>query len=164
MRNGNEADLCQAAEHGVDTALPDNTAVFQAALHACAGRTMHVAAGTYIFAPALAYADTNGFGNGITIPDRTSIIGDGRGRTILQIKGPGNYAFFFWVHDAGNLSISQLTLAGNNVRNPAPPAGEPACYYDYGHAIFIQSTARPIDHISIDGNEFVSFTGSSWIT
>jgi hypothetical protein len=39
------------------------------------------------------------------------------------------------------VSISQLTLAGNNVRNPPPPDGEPACYYDYGHAVFIQSTA-----------------------
>jgi hypothetical protein len=162
--NGREAELCQAAVQGVSTALPDNTAVFQAALNACTGRTMHVAAGTYIFAPALAYADSNGFGNGITIPDRTSIIGDGRGKTILQIKGPGNYAYFFWIHDAGNLSISQLTFAGNNVRNPPPPAGEPACHYDYGHAIFIQSTARPIGNISIVANEFVSFTGTSWIS
>jgi hypothetical protein len=162
--SGGEAGLCQAAQQGVSTALADNTAVFQAALDACAGRTMHVAAGTYIFAPALAYADTNGFGNGITIPDRTSIIGDGRGKTILQIKGPGNYAYFFWIHDAGNLSISQLTLAGNNVRNPPPPTGEPACYYDYGHAVFIQSTARPIENISIVGNEFISFTGTSWVS
>jgi hypothetical protein len=162
--SGSDADLCQATEQGVSTALPDNTAVFQAALSACAGRTMHVAAGTYIFAPALAYADANGFGNGITIPDRTSIIGDGPGKTILQIKGPGNYAYFFWIHDASNVSISQLTLAGNNVRNPSPPAGAPACYYDYGHAVFIESTDRPIENISIVGNEFISFTGTSWIT
>jgi hypothetical protein len=163
-RSESEAGLCQATEQGVSTALPDNTAVFQAALNACAGRTMHVAAGTYIFAPALAYADANGFGNGITIPDRTSIIGDGRDKTILQITGPGNYASFLWIHDAGNVSISQLTLAGNNARNPPPPAGAPACYYDYGHAIFIQSTARPIENISIVGNEFISFTGTSWIS
>jgi hypothetical protein len=162
--SGSEAGLCQAAEQGVSTDLPDNTAVLQAALNACAGQTMHVAAGTYIFAPALAYADTNGFGNGITIPDRTSIIGDGRGKTILQIKGPGNYVSFFWIHDAGNVSISQLTLAGNNARNPPPPAGAPACYYDYGHAVFIQSTTRPIQDISIVGNEFISFTGTSWIS
>jgi hypothetical protein len=162
--NGSETGLCQAAEQGVSTALPDNTAVFQAALSACAGRTMHVAAGTYIFAPALAYADANGFGDGITIPDRTSIVGDGPGKTILQVKGPGNYAYFLWIHDAGNISISQLTLAGNNVRNPSPPAGKPACYYDYGHAVFIQSTTRPIENISIVGNEFISFTGTSWIS
>jgi hypothetical protein len=160
---GSDASLCQATEHGVSTALPDNTAAFQAALNACAGKTMHVAAGTYIFAPALAYADANGFGNGITIPDRTSIVGDGRGKTILQIKGTGNYASFFWIHDAGNVSIAQLTLAGNNARNPPPPAGAPACYYDYGHAVFIQSTDRPIEDISIVGNEFISFTGTSWI-
>jgi hypothetical protein len=162
--NGSEASLCQATGQGVSTALPDNTAVFQAALNACAGRTMHVAAGTYIFAPALAYADANGFGDGITIPDRTSIVGDGRGKTILQIKGPGNYAYFFWIHDAGNVSISQLTIAGNNARNPPPPAGAPACHYDYGGAIFIQSTARPIENISIVGNEFISFTGTGWIS
>jgi hypothetical protein len=124
---------------------------------------MHVAAGTYIFAPSLAYAGTNGFGEGITIPDRTSIIGDGPGKTILQIRGPGNYAYFFWIHDASNVSISQLTLVGNNVRNPPPPVGAPACYHNYGGAIFIQSSARPIENISIVKNEFMSFTGTSWI-
>jgi hypothetical protein len=165
-RSSDEAasNLCSATEYGVSTALPDNTAVFQTALNSCAGRTMHVPAGTYVFAPALAYADTNGFGTGIVIPERTSIVGDGRGKTILKITGPGNYAYFLWIHDAGDVSIRQLTLAGNNARNPAPPVGAPACYYDYGRAIFIQSTTRAIGNIAVEGNEFISFSGTSWIT
>lgn len=158
------SNLCSATQYGVSTALPDNTAVFQAALNSCAGRTMHVPAGTYVFAPALAYADSNGFGTGILIPERTSIVGDGRGKTILQISGPGNYAYFFWIHDAADVSIRRLTMAGNNARNPAPPAGAPACYYDYGRAIFIQATTRPVGNIAIEQNEFISFSGTSWIT
>jgi hypothetical protein len=158
------ANLCEATQYGVSTALPDNTAVFQTALYSCAGRTMHVPAGAYSFAPALAYADANGFGNGITIPEGSSIIGDGRGKTILQVTGPGNYAYFLWIHDVGDVSISQLTLTGNNARNPAPPAGAPACHFDYGHAIFIQATARSIGNISISENDFIGFSGTSWIT
>jgi hypothetical protein len=160
---GGAVSLCEASQYGVSTSLPDNTAVFQAALHSCAGRTMHVPTGTYKFAPALAYPDTNGFGNGIAIPDGTSIVGDGPGRTVLQIEGPGNYASFLWIQDAGNLSLRDLTFVGNNARDPPPPAGAPACTYDYGHAIFIRSTKRPIGNISIVESEFISFTGTSWI-
>jgi hypothetical protein len=55
-------------------------------------------------------AGTNGFGDGIAILDRTSIIGDGPGKTILQIRGPGNYAYFFWIHDASNVSMALLRI------------------------------------------------------
>jgi hypothetical protein len=156
--------LCESAQYGVSTSLPDNTAVFQAALLSCQGRTMHVSAGTYKFSPALAYPHTNGLGNGISIPDRTSILGDGAGQTILRVVGTGNYAYFFWVRNAGDLSIRNLTLMGNNAHNPSPPPGEPDCFYDYGHAVFIQSTNRPIGNISISQSDFISFTGSSWIS
>jgi len=156
-------NMCEAPQYGVSTSLADNTAVFQAALLSCADRTMHVPTGTYTFAPALAYSDTNGFGPGITIPDGTSIVGDGAGKTTLKIEGPGNYVSFLWIQDASNVSISNLTLAGNNARNPPPPAGAPACYYDYGRAISIQSTNRPVGNISITPTELISFTGTSWI-
>jgi hypothetical protein len=162
-KNGGGATMCEAGEHGVSTSLADNTAVFQAALLSCKGRTMHVPAGTYRFSPALAYTDAGGVGNGIMIPDGTSILGDGPGNTILQVSGTGNYASFFWILDAGKLFIRNLTLVGNNARNPPPPPGAPDCYFDYGHAIFIQSVDRPIGNISISGTEFISFTGTSWI-
>jgi hypothetical protein len=155
--------LCEASQYGVSSNLPDNTALFQAALHSCAGRAMHVPAGTYKFAPGMAYPNTSGFGKGVAIPDRTSIIGDGPGKTILQVVGPGNYSSFLWIEDAGNLSVRNLTLVGNNARNPLPPPGVPACFYDHGLAISIKTTDRPRGNISITGSEFISFTGTSWI-
>ena len=159
-----DAALCEATQYGVSSSLPDNTAALQAALASCAGRAMHVSSGIYIFAPALAYSDANGFGQGIAIPDGTSIVGDGPGKTTFRINGPGNYVSFLWIQDVSNVSIRDLTLEGNNARDPPPPAGAPACYYDYGHAITIQSTNRPVADISIASTELISFTGTSWIS
>ena len=159
-----DANLCEATQYGVSTSLSDNTAALQAALLSCAGRAMHVSGGLYRFAPAAAYPGTSGFGNGISIPDGTSIVGDGPGKTTLRIDGPGSYVSFFWIQDVSHVSIRDLTIEGNNARDPPPPDGAPACYYDYGHAITIQSTNRPVGGISIASTELISFTGTSWIS
>jgi hypothetical protein len=161
--SNSEIGMCEATQYGVSTSLLDNTAALQAALQSCAGMRMHVAAGTYRFAPALAYPDTNGFGDGITIPDATSIVGDGIGKTTFLIEGPGNYVSFLSIRDVSDVSLSAMTLIGSNAGDPPPPAGAPACYYDHGHAISILSTNRPVSNISITSTELISFTGTSWI-
>src|SRR5271169_98841 len=65
---------CEATQYGLSATQPDNTAALQSALSACAGRTLHVAAGTYRFAPALAFPESNGFGIGISVPGGTAIV------------------------------------------------------------------------------------------
>lgn len=147
--------VCEAATYGLSASLVDNSTAFNAALHACGGRTLHLPAGTYKFAPAQ-------FIRGFVVPNATSIVGDGAGATTLEIAGPGNYDSFFWIRDVSNVSIRGLTLRGNGVFYQAG-----SCVYDYGKAISIVSSAGqviPVTNITIASNLLTNFVGTGWIS
>ncbi len=147
--------FCEATVYGVSTSAADNTAALTHALQACQGRTLHLAAGTYRFAPGQ-------FVRGIFVPDATSIVGDGAGSTTLLISGPGNYDSFFWILDVSNVSIRGLTMEGNGT-----PYQAGSCTYDYGRAISIYANAalgRPVVNVSIASNLLRNFVGSGWIS
>ncbi|HLW24837.1 MAG TPA: right-handed parallel beta-helix repeat-containing protein [Steroidobacteraceae bacterium] len=147
--------VCEATVYGVSTSSTDNTAALTNALQACQGRTLHLAAGTYRFAPGQ-------FVRGIFVPDATSIVGDGASTTTLLISGPGNYDSFFWIVDVSNVSIRGLTLQGNGT-----PYQAGSCTYDYGRAISIYANAalgRPVVNVSIASNLLRNFVGSGWIS
>src|SRR5437762_11446789 len=61
---------CEAADHGMRADGSDNAAALTRTLTECAGRTIHMAAGTYTFRP-------QGFELGFTVPAGTAIVGDG---------------------------------------------------------------------------------------
>jgi hypothetical protein len=135
----------------------DNTAAFKGALKACAGKSIHIPQGTYTFSP-------HGFDNGMYIPDKTSIVGDGaegRPATILRIADTGTFASFLWILDTSNISIQGIRFEGSSYDSGC------ARRLDYGHAISVYSSAGSragVEGIHITGNVFHNFNGQSWIT
>lgn len=109
-----QANYCEASSYGVSTAATDNTAAFQAALNACAGKVLHVASGTYDFRPT-------GWAVGLIVPASTTVVGDGAGTTILQVAGTGGgFNYFFWIRNVSNVAIQRLTLKGNGYGAVSP--------------------------------------------
>jgi hypothetical protein len=148
---------CEAHEYGLSPAASDNTAAFKKALASCAGKTLHIPQGTYIFSP-------HGFDNGMYIQDGTSIVGDGaegQTQTILRIAETGNFASFVWVRDASNVTVRGIRFEGTSYDSGCGRG------LNYGHAISVYSSAAShagSENIRITENAFYNFNGQSWIT
>ena len=148
---------CEASAYGMRPGAEDNLAALTRALKACAGKTLHIAAGSYELSP-------KGFGTGLMVPAGTSIAGDGREgatRTVLRVGSSGNFQAVFWTRNVSNVSIHGLRFEGSSY--------ESGCtrHLDYGHAIYLYSDAgehRSVEGIDISDNEFHNFNGQSWIT
>ena len=147
---------CEASEHGLRTDSADNSAAFTRVLSECKGQTIHIAAGTYAFAPS-------GFAVGFAIPARTTLQGDGSQgpqATVLTVSGSGNYQGFLWVRNASNVTIRGLRLEGS--------AFDSGCHrhLDYGHAIYVRSDSSqsaPVESVIITENQIHNFNGTGWI-
>src|SRR5947207_15843495 len=61
---------CEASQHGMRADSSNNIAALTRTLTECAGRTIHIAQGTYTFSP-------QGFAKGLEVPAGTTIVGDG---------------------------------------------------------------------------------------
>jgi len=132
----------------------DNLAALATALKACAGRTLHLAAGTYELNP-------NGFASGLTVPGGTTIAGDGPGQTVVRIGSNGNLQAILWIRNASNVTIRGIRFEGTSYDSGC------SRHLDYGHAIYIYSDAGDhpaVENINISGNLFYNFNGQSWIT
>jgi hypothetical protein len=149
---------CEAADHGMVSGGDDNLAALTRTLAACAGQTIHIAAGTYDLSP-------NGFATGLTVPADTAIVGDGgygaAQQTILRVANSGNFAALFWIRNVSNVSIQGLRFEGSSY--------DSGCgrHLDYGHAIYLysdQGAAAGVEGVTISGNAFHNFNGQSWIT
>jgi hypothetical protein len=149
--------VCEAAGHGMTAGGADNTAAFVRTLDECAGRTIHIAHGTYAFRP-------NGFAVGFTIPAGTTLLGDGsraQTATVLQIASSGTYQGLLWIRNVSNVSIRDIRFEGS--------AYDSGCSrnLDYGHAIYVQSdkgASSGVDGVVISGDAFRNFNGTSWVT
>ena len=148
---------CEAAQYGMRTEASDNTAALKSALTACAGKSIHIPQGTYTFSP-------HGFDNGMYIPEKTSIVGDGsegQAATILRIADTGTFASFLWIRDTSNISVQGIRFEGSTYDSGC------ARGLAYGHAISVYSSAGApagVENIRITGNVFHDFNGQSWIT
>jgi hypothetical protein len=135
----------------------DNTAAFLKTLDECAGRTIHIARGTYVFRPS-------GFAVGFTIPAGTTLLGDGskaEAGTVLQVAASGTYQGLLWIRNVSHVSIRDIRFEGS--------AYDSGCgrNLDYGHAIYVQSdggASDAVEGVVISGDVFRNFNGSSWVT
>ncbi len=149
--------VCEAAEHGMRADGLDNSAAFAKTLTECAGRTIHIARGTYVFRPA-------GFAVGFNVPDGTTLIGDGPGAdagTVLQVAASGTYQGLLWIRNVGNVSIRDIRFEGSSYDSGCTRS------LDYGHAIYVQSDAAAaagVDGVVVAGDAFRNFNGTSWVT
>jgi hypothetical protein len=147
---------CEATDHGMRTDAADNTAALGKALKECAGQTVHIAGGTYLFNPA-------GFAVGIEIPSGTTLLGNGSSgpqATVLQVGPSGTFQGLLWIRNASNVTIRGLSFEGT--------AYESGCtrHLDYGHAIYVRSdrgAAAGVDGVTITENRFHNFNGTSWV-
>jgi hypothetical protein len=154
---GGASPVCEAAEHGMTPGAADDTAAFVKTLKECAGRTIHIAHGTYVFRP-------RGFAVGFTIPAGTTLLGDGskaEAGTVLQVASSGTYQGLLWIRNVSNVSIRELRFEGS--------AYDSGCgqNLDYGHAIYVQSDKDApdgVDGVIISGDVFHNFNGTSWVT
>ena len=148
---------CEASEHGMRADGSDNVAALTRTLTECAGRTIHIARGTYTFRP-------QGYVRGLEVPGGTTIVGDGsqgERQTVLQIADSGNFASFLWIRNVSHVAIQRLRFEGT------PYDSGCGANHDYGHAIYVYSDAgRPaaIEDIDISDNVFHNFNGQSWVT
>ncbi len=148
---------CEATDHGMHADGSDNTAALTRTLSECAGRSIHVASGSYVFSPS-------GFAPGLRMPPDTSLVGDGSQgdqQTVFQIASTGNFQALLWVRNVSNVAIRGIHFEGGSYESGC------ARHLDYGHAIYVQSDAgesRGVDGVEISGNAFHDFNGQSWIT
>jgi hypothetical protein len=148
---------CEAAAHGMRTDGSDNVAALTKTLEECAGHKIHIAAGVYTFSP-------NGLANGITIPNETTLTGDGsRGpqATVFRIADSGNLRSFLWVRNVSNVGIGGIRFEGTSYDSGCNRR------LDYGHAIYVQSDSgqqASVESVHIAENVFHNFNGQSWVT
>jgi len=150
-------NMCQATEHGMRADGSDNTAALTKILVDCAGKTIHIAHGTYTFSP-------KGFAAGLKVPAGTTLAGDGAQgpqATVLKIAPEGTFQGLLWIRDVSNVAIRGLRFEGTPY--------ESGCHrgLDYGHAIYIQSDAKQsegVDNVVVNDNLFHDFNGMSWVT
>lgn len=148
---------CEASAYGMRPGTEDNVAALTRALQACAGHTLHIAAGTYELSP-------NGFATGLMLPAGTTIAGDGAegpAQTVLRVGRDGNFQAVLWIRNVSNVSIHGVRFEGSSY--------ESGCtrHLDYGHAINVWSDAgqsASVETVDISDNVFHNFNGQSWIT
>jgi hypothetical protein len=148
---------CEASTYGMRPGADDNVAALSRALAACAGQTIHIAAGTYDLSP-------HGFATGLLVPAGTAMVGDGREgptQTLLRVASSGNFQAVLWIRNVSNVSIHGLRFEGSSY--------ESGCtrHLDYGHAIYLFSDAgqsASVENVEISDDVFHDFNGQSWIT
>jgi hypothetical protein len=146
---------CEASAYGMRADGSDNTAALTRVLSECAGRTIHIAHGTYTFMP-------RGFAPGMTVASGTSIIGDGsqgEQQTVLQIADTGNFMAFLWMRNVSDVSVRQLRFEGTSFESGCPD-------HHYGGALVVLSDpgqTSGVDRIDISDNVFHNFNGEYWI-
>jgi hypothetical protein len=147
---------CEASAHGMRADGSDNVAAFTRTLADCAGQSIHIAHGTYVFNPI-------GYGRGFEVPANTTLAGDGaRGAypTVLRIADGGNFAAFLWVRNASGVAIHGIRFEGT------PYDSGCARRLDYGMAIGIHSDAGqhdPVESVDVSDNVFHDFNGGRWV-
>ena len=147
---------CEASAHGMRADGSDNSAAFTKTLTECAGQTIHIAHGTYLFNPS-------GYQRGFQVPANTRLAGDGaRGAqaTVLQIGDGGSFASFLWVRNVSKVAIYGIRFEGT--------AYDSGCsrHLDYGYAITIRSDAgqqQPVEYIDVSDDVFHDFNGGGWV-
>ena len=147
-------EVCEASAYGLSPGGADNVAAMANALKACAGKTLHIAAGTYELNP-------NGFAAGFMVPGNTTIAGDGPEQTVLKVGSSGNFQAVLWIRNVSRVTIRGIRFEGSTY--------ESGCtrHLDYGHAIYLYSDAGEhpsVESVEIAGNVFHNFNGQSWIT
>jgi len=147
----------------------DNLESFKAALayaSRCSVPTVHVPAGTYALVPA-------GAVGGLLLPSNITLVGDGIGKTVLQVasgKAGANFDSLLWARNQDNIEIRGMTMLGNNVVvNNA--SGQPL--NTYGTAISIAldekpagqayGTPRDLKGFTIADCQFENFNGAAWV-
>lgn len=148
---------CEASEHGMVADGSDNTAALTRTLAECAGRTVHIAHGTYTLSP-------QGFAVGIKVPAGTTVLGDGSQgpeQTVLRVANSGSFQGLLWVRNVSNVAIRGIRFEGS--------AYDSGCarHLDYGHAIYIESDpneSAPVENVTVSDDAFHNFNGLSWVT
>ncbi len=151
--------VCEAIEHGMRSDGSDNTAAFVKTLQECAGRTIHIARGVYVFRPT-------GYAVGFRIPAATTLIGDGSSgeggeATVLQVANGGTYQGLLWLRNVSGVRIENIRFDGSSYDSGC------ARGLDYGHAIYVQSdkgAPSGVGDVAISGSRFHDFNGTSWVT
>jgi hypothetical protein len=135
----------------------DSTAALTRTLAECAGRTIHLASGTYTLRP-------QGFAVGIKIPPGTSLVGDGSQgpeQTILRVADSGTFQGVLWVRNVSHVAIRGIRFEGS--------AYDSGCArrLNYGHAIYIESDSdetAEVEDVEVSDDAFHNFNGLSWLT
>src|SRR5579862_4419418 len=147
---------CEAAEHGMRADGSDNTAALSRTLSECAGRTIHIGAGTYSFNPS-------GFVTGLSMTEGTALVGDGSQgphQTVLRIGDSGNFMAFLWIRNVSNVSLRRLRFEGTSYESGC------SAHHDYGHAVWVQSDpgrTAGMSGIDISDDVFHNFNGQYWV-
>jgi hypothetical protein len=135
----------------------DNTEALSRTLAECAGKTVHIAEGTYTLSP-------QGFAVGIKIPGGTTLVGDGsRGphATVLRVAGSGTFQGVLWVRNESHVAIRGIRFEGSTYESGC------ARRLDYGHAIYVQSdpgASAAVEGVEIAEDAFHNFNGLSWVS
>ena len=149
--------VCEAAEYGMTPGESDSSAAFARTLEACAGRTIHIAHGTYVFQP-------RGFAVGFTIPAGTTLVGDrskAEVATVLQVASSGTFQALLWVRNVSHVSIRDIRFEGSPYDSGCSRG------LDYGHAIYVHSdkgASEAVNDVVISDDVFRNFNGESWVT
>ena len=145
----------------------DNVQAFKDAIAyaaKCSVPVIHVPAGTYKFVP-------HGPSAGILLASNLSLIGEGMGKTVLQVAGgtPGaNFDSLFWARNQDHIEIKNIGFIGNStvVNNSA---GRPLNTYGSALSIVLDAAAgangtpRNLSHFLIANSNFENFNGAAWI-
>src|SRR3974390_1131645 len=100
---------CEATDHGLRADGGDNTSALVRTLAECAGRTIHLARGTYMLSP-------KGFAVGIKIAAGTTLVGDGSQgpeQTILRVADSGTFQGVLWVRNVSHVAIRGIRFEGS---------------------------------------------------
>jgi hypothetical protein len=151
-----------AAAQGCDPApgtYPDAT--FVALLQSCAGQKITFAAGTYRFTPS-------GYERGFEVAAGTTLQGNGsRGpaATVFEIADSGVYQALLWVHNVSNVVVADIDFEDIDAADGGHsyPSGCPNLYYGVAIYLLSDSVSAGVQTVSIQGNTFHDFNGSSWI-
>lgn len=155
-------DFGAKGNSGSDNVQPFKDAIAYATK--CSVPIIHVAAGTYTFSP-------RGPSGGIALNSNLALVGDGVGKTVLQVAAgvPGaNFDSLFWARDQDQIEIKGISFIGNStlVNNSA---GRPLNTYGSAVSIMLDAapgpngTPRNLAHFLIADSSFENFNGAAWV-
>ncbi|HLW24006.1 MAG TPA: right-handed parallel beta-helix repeat-containing protein [Steroidobacteraceae bacterium] len=143
--------MCSSAV-ALSAGADDNTVAFTKLLESCAGHTLRLPAGTFMFRPS-------SYAQGFTIPTGTTLEGAEGAATVLKVADSGTFASLLWIRSS-RVKVRNLRLEGSHY--------DSGCAHglDYGHAINVYSDTKDpgsIEDITISGNVFLDFNGMNWL-